>query len=1041
MSGRKPAIHLGLRFLLVFLTSLCLALQGSPVLAIKIYSELELRSLGIHFVEGQNKNSQCKATVTSDATDSEDPTIDNALANNITTDRFATIDQKIVQTFIIGFPADTSAANLALIKRIVQTYHPGGIVIQGPADGKTFNKAFFDNLNDLNGTPMIIAVDQAENARDMGKMNAADVEALGKTTGAGLSSLGVNVDLAPVLDLDNGTTTMSTQGRSFSADPNIVISAAGAYAKGLNEGGIKPVFRHFPGQGNASGAGDPNSGIVTTPSLDSLKIKDLVPYQQLVNQASAAVMLGNLVVPGLSEDGKTPASISTNTVKLLRDGYSFGGMITTDNLAAEALKQQGVDLPNAIQRSLSAGVDAPLFSYTSEADLQSAIKFSKASVSPERIDAALTQVVTFKNARLTTTAAPAVTAPAAGVTSGPAALGSGSKIFILGDSITLSAKDEYQKIFDQRNLTLDLEASSGRSINGAGQDGDKLSGMDEIAKFAASIASSDAVVIALGTNAGESAVTVDAAYEAIKAINPKAALDHHIYWVDTITIGRPEYTATTVSNASIYAEASAKGYTVISWANKVDPKSTPANLTGKEEDPNKFILPYEGQSKKDQAASLGVHPTPAGKSALATLVTDALQNGSAASIQTASGCCTVATVAPEVNASGQVIGTFYGAQKTLPADWIPVLKAAGEKLSVDPSFLAALLGVESSWTPLEAFVQNPELDHHPGGAAGPFQFEPGTAAPLRSNLELDGNKDGVVDEKNPYDAAYMAAALLKSMQATLTTPLGDAGDYGVAKNNSDGKVTVRTIAAHYNQGGAFTVPNGSTKEQANALAKFKNKTGDYMDMVSENTDAVRKSGIFAGTTGATDPSTSCNKDSSGKDPTSDADFVVYSQYDKDWADNTYGILPDGTKSTIKAGGCGPSAMAMAITFLTGNQVTPADTAAYGVLNGTQDTKGGSSGNIATIMAPHWQLKATPIKNDVTEMNTAMQSGGLIIIAGQGTTAPWTEGGHYILIRGLTANNKWKIGDSNLPGNNTIEFDPTALLVGAVAGSAFVISKP
>jgi hypothetical protein len=358
-----------------------------------------------------------------------------------------------------------------------------------------------------------------------------------------------------------------------------------------------------------------------------------------------------------------------------------------------------------------------------------------------------------------------------------------------------------------------------------------------------------------------------------------------------------------------------------------------------------------------------------------------------------------------------------------------------KNIKINPAFLAAILANETGWTPPEAFIQNPTLKNH-GTIAGPFQFDTRYIARYTSDLTLDGDHDGTVDVQNPADSAYMAAAFLKSMGAGMDTPLGEPNDYTVARNNEDGKVTIRTIAAHYNQGGGWS---------SDRAVQGNNDVNRYMDQAMTITDAIRQSHFFSGVTGSTPASSGCS------DPSANAaiskSFAVYSQYDARWANNLYGTYSDGSRGTIASSGCGPTAMAMIITFLRGESVFPNQTALYASQNGAEDNNGGSLSIIATTLAanPRWKLNVNPIELDANQMATAMNSGGLIIIAGRSGSdpsmpSPYTSGGHYIVIRGVTASGKWVIGDSNIPENNTKEFDPAAILSGAVKESAYVLTK-
>lgn len=167
-------------------------------------------------------------------------------------------------------------------------------------------------------------------------------------------------------------------------------------------------------------------------------------------------------------------------------------------------------------------------------------------------------------------------------------------------------------------------------------------------------------------------------------------------------------------------------------------------------------------------------------------------------------------------------------------------------------------------------------------------------------------------------------------------------------------------------------------------------------------------------------------------------FKIFNQNDPQWADEAYG------ESTIGAAGCGPSAMAMIITALTGETVTPSETAAYGAANGTLylNGNGGSLHNVQTVIGGHWGLKSEQLSADVAQINQALRDGALIITSGSGP-APFTSGGHFIVIRGVTGDGKWLIGDSNGQKgieNSSTEWEPSFILSYANSGNIHALTK-
>lgn len=162
-------------------------------------------------------------------------------------------------------------------------------------------------------------------------------------------------------------------------------------------------------------------------------------------------------------------------------------------------------------------------------------------------------------------------------------------------------------------------------------------------------------------------------------------------------------------------------------------------------------------------------------------------------------------------------------------------------------------------------------------------------------------------------------------------------------------------------------------------------------------------------------------------------FVVYNQYDPAWKNKPY------STSTIGDSGCGPSAMAMAITNLTGQKITPVETSEYAASIGMYIAGTGSSWDIVPKLAQHWGMTSEPVGKDINKIKAALQKGGLVVTSGKGGL-PFTSGGHYIVIRGITAEGKFKVGDSGHVETNNQEWDPEQLIQSTPGGSAYAVYK-
>jgi beta-N-acetylhexosaminidase len=201
-------------------------------------------------------------------------------------------------------------------------------------------------------------------ARQTAASMAADaVEAAAARLARQMRTLGVNVDLAPVLDVDGGTgpNARDPDGlRSFSSDPAVVARYGTAFMQGLIRGGVMPVVKHFPGLGGATGNTD--YGPAETQPLSTLRSTGLPPFEAAIHQGAPAVMVSNATVPELAEE---PASVSSAVVQtLLRGELGFHRLVLTDSLSAGAVTAAGYTTSRAALAAVEAGADMTLFGST-----------------------------------------------------------------------------------------------------------------------------------------------------------------------------------------------------------------------------------------------------------------------------------------------------------------------------------------------------------------------------------------------------------------------------------------------------------------------------------------------------------------------------------------------------------------------------------------------------------------------------------------------------------------------------------------------------
>ena len=190
--------------------------------------------------------------------------------------------------------------------------------------------------------------------------SAAQIQDAAAGVARKMSANGVNMDLAPVVDVDGTNAPPSTTNpdgwRSFSGNTAVVTRDAIAFMNGLRTAGVVPVLKHFPGLGGSSGNTD--NGSAQTLSWSALEQVAIPPFVAAINDGAPAIMVSNATVPGLTT---LPASLSPAAMKELKTTLQFHGLVLTDSLSASAISSAGFTIPAAAVQALRAGADMVMF--------------------------------------------------------------------------------------------------------------------------------------------------------------------------------------------------------------------------------------------------------------------------------------------------------------------------------------------------------------------------------------------------------------------------------------------------------------------------------------------------------------------------------------------------------------------------------------------------------------------------------------------------------------------------------------------------------
>ncbi|MEU4561270.1 glycoside hydrolase family 3 N-terminal domain-containing protein [Actinoplanes sp. NPDC023936] len=173
--------------------------------------------------------------------------------------------------------------------------------------------------------------------------------------GGDLAAAGVNLDLAPTVDVNTADENPIIGTRSFGADPDLVARHAAAAVIGLESTGVAACAKHFPGHGATVSDSHLELPTVDVP-LDVLRRRDLPPFAAAVAAGAQAVMSAHIRVPALT--GDLPATFSRAALTgLLRDELGFRGTIVTDALEMRGAAGAAGSIPLAAVAALAAGAD------------------------------------------------------------------------------------------------------------------------------------------------------------------------------------------------------------------------------------------------------------------------------------------------------------------------------------------------------------------------------------------------------------------------------------------------------------------------------------------------------------------------------------------------------------------------------------------------------------------------------------------------------------------------------------------------------------
>ncbi|WIG61846.1 MAG: beta-N-acetylglucosaminidase [Ktedonobacterales bacterium] len=290
------------------------------------------------------------------------------------------LDHLIGQTFMVGFHGTTPSPEMI---DLIQNHHIGGVIlfsrnIESPHQLLALTHDLQQAAKEAGHPyPLLIATDQENGlVRRLGSgstifpgnmaLGAIDSEQLtydvAQATGEELRALGVNMNLAPVVDVNNNPANPVIGIRSFGENPRMVARLGAAALRGYHAAGIIATLKHFPGHGDT--ATDSHRALpVISASRERLDALELVPFQMGIEAGADCVMIGHVALPALIPGDPVPATISPDIIQgLLRERLGFSGVAISDCFEMDAIATT-IGAPRASVLALRAGTDIVLVSH------------------------------------------------------------------------------------------------------------------------------------------------------------------------------------------------------------------------------------------------------------------------------------------------------------------------------------------------------------------------------------------------------------------------------------------------------------------------------------------------------------------------------------------------------------------------------------------------------------------------------------------------------------------------------------------------------
>lgn len=321
-----------------------------------------------------------------------------------------TLDEKIGQLFISGMEGTEMTDETAAM---IEENALGGVILFQPnledPDRSLQLVNDLKQLEEANDIPLFISVDQEggqverlpglpplKSAGEIGEYDRKYAYENGQLLAELLKAYGMNLNFAPVLDVDSNPNNPVIADRAFGDNAEIVSEMGVSMMQGMQDEGVITSVKHFPGHGDTDVDSHEQLPVVNK-SRQEMEETEFIPFETAVNTGVDMVLMAHIKLPELGID--VPASFSKDAVDILRDDWHYDGVIITDDLTMGAITEN-YEMEEVTVNAVKAGVDILMIAHEKEL-LEAGIEGLKTAVengdiTEDRIDESVQRILELK---------------------------------------------------------------------------------------------------------------------------------------------------------------------------------------------------------------------------------------------------------------------------------------------------------------------------------------------------------------------------------------------------------------------------------------------------------------------------------------------------------------------------------------------------------------------------------------------------------------------------------------------------------------------